>query len=294
MNRVRIARLLLWSAAVLGGVTVFLIAIIYAGSEWLLRRRHDVSPSPIQTASSAADLEEGQRLAIIVGCWEGCHGPRGEGGIEEAHGIFRITAPTLSDVLPRYTDQELARLIRHGVKKDGRTAVGMPSRTFYPLDDADLAKIMGHLRRQPALTAVPRERHITLLGRLALVSGKWKASADQVDRASRRLGESPRKTSFERGRYLASITCTECHGTDLQGDRYMGSPSLRVAAAYPPDRFQHLLRTGEPLSGRDLGIMSRVARSAFRYFSDDEIRDLHTYLIARFGVSRNDQTGTRQ
>jgi mono/diheme cytochrome c family protein len=293
MHRSRAAHLLLRLAVVLGGLAVLLLAIVYTGSEWILRRHHEVAASAIAATSSPADLEEGRRLAVIVGCWEGCHGPRGEGGFEEAPGIFRITAPALSDVLPQYSDPELVRLIRLGVKRDGKTALGMPSRTFYPLADADLVKIVGHLRRQPLVTPIPRERRITLLGRAALLSGKWKASADQVDRSSPRWGELPRTTSFERGRYLASVTCTECHGSDLQGDQYMGSPSLMVGAGYPAERFRHLLQTGEPLSGRDLGIMSRVARSAFRYFSDEEIQDVHVYLRTRFGVPQTDVPGTR-
>lgn len=268
----------------LAAVVVLAVACIYATSEWMLRRTYDAPLEPAPAAVTAADFEEGRRMAVIVGCWAGCHGVVGEGDTLEAPGIFRATAPTLSEVLPRYSDAELVRLVRYGVKRNGRTALGMPSGTFYPLSDEDLARIVAHLRRQPPSPPVPPMRHVTLLGRIALVTGEWETSVGEVDRTRPRWGALPRTTAFERGRYLASITCTECHGLDLQGETYEGSPSLAVVAAYDAEAFRRLLRTGEPISRRDLGIMSWTARNAFVHFTDEEIADLYAYLRAYHGV----------
>lgn len=267
------------------GVVTLALGSIYGVSEWMLRRSHDAPLEKISVRASAADLAEGERLSRIIGCWAGCHGPVGQGGVQDAPGIFRATAPTLNTVLPLYRDDELVRLIRYGIKRDGRTAIGMVAGTFYPLSKEDLEKIIAHLRRQPASPPIPRERHVALLGRIALATAKWKTSADEVDRAMPRWGELPRRTPFERGRYLCSVTCTECHGADLQGKAYEGSPSLRVVAAYDLEQFQHLLRTGKPISGRDLGIMSSVSRNGFAHFTDQEIADLYSYLRAHYGLS---------
>ena len=67
-------------------------------------------------------------------------------------------------------------------------------------------------------------------GRLALATGEWKVAAEQVDRSMPRWGELPMQTPFERGRYLASIVCSECHGSDYRGDPLEGGPSLAVVA----------------------------------------------------------------
>ena len=257
-------------------------AVILGRSEWILRRRHDVALEALTPAPSGTTSEEGRRRAVLIGCLEGCHGPQGEGGSEEATGIFKVTAPTLTSVLPEYSDAELARLVRFGVKRDGRSAVGMPSSTFYPLSDEDLAVMLRHLRERKPLPPVPREREITALGRLALALGKWKISADGVDRRVPRWGRFPRTTSFERGRYLASVICSECHGLDFRGLRYYPSPSLAVVNGYFPDQFRRLLRTGELLNGRTDGLMSRVSRAAFAEFSDQEIDDLYAYLSTTF------------
>lgn len=269
-------------AWVLAAVLLLAAAGVFAASEWILRRRHDVALEPLPAARAEIGPDEGRRKAVIIGCLKGCHGPEGEGGPQGAPRIFSVTAPTLTAVLPEYSDAELTRLVRFGVKRDGTSAVGMPSATFYPMSDEDLAVIFQHLRRRAPLPAVPRHRRILPLGRLALVLGKWKLSSDHVDRTIPRWGELPQTTPFERGRYLASVTCSECHGLDFKGLAYFPSPSLAIVNGYYPGQFRRLLRTGEHLSGRTDGIMSRLARAAFTELTDQEIDDLYTFLTDTF------------
>ena len=97
-----------------------------------------------------------------------------------------------------------------------------------------------------------------------------------------RWGELSRSTPFERGRYMASIICSECHGLDFKGEAFEGSPSLEILAVYNIDQFKHLMRTGEPISKRDLGLMSMVARDAFVHFREDEMIDIYTFLRQNF------------
>lgn len=285
MSHRRIRTLLLGTFGALAGVVVLGVVLVYAASEWMLRRSYDAPLAPVPKATSPADLAEGERLARIVGCWAGCHGMEGEGDAESLPGFFYATAPPLPSVIPLYSDEELVRLIRYGVKRDGHTAIGMISGTFYPLSDQDLARIIGHLRRQPPLPPAHRERYVTFRGRLALLTGAWATSVGEVDRSSPRWGELPRATPYERGRYLASITCSECHGFDLRGEELEGSPSLAIVAAYSPEQFRHLMRTGEPINGIDLGLMSWVARNGFAHFTDEEIADLYSFLMAYHGIT---------
>ena len=119
--------------------------VAYGISEWKLYRKHDAPLVPLR-ATAPPNLVEGERMARIVGCWDGCHGRRGQGGHEEVRGIIRHTAPTLSQVVPNYTDEELARLIRYGLKRDGTSAIGMISYTFWALGDQDLAGLQIRIR----------------------------------------------------------------------------------------------------------------------------------------------------
>lgn len=246
-----------------------------------MRRIHEAPLLPLH-AQSAADPVAGEHMARVVGCWAGCHGTEGEGGADEIEGIHRNTAPTLSRVVPLYTDEELARLIRFGVKRDGRSAVGMYAEVLWPLGDQDLVNIIAHLRRQPALPPVPRRHELTFRGRVALVTGEWKVSADQVDRTAPRWGELPRRNAFERGRYLASIVCSECHGGDFRGNALEGGPSLAILAIYRLEQFRHLLRTGKPIDGRDLPAMNWMPDVGF---TDQEIADLYDFLREHHGLT---------
>ena len=41
------------------------------------------------------------------------------------------------------------------------------------------------------------------------------------------------------------------------------------------------MRTGIGVDGKEHGLMTAVAKSRFKHFSDDEIAGLHAYLVAR-------------
>ncbi len=269
--------LLAVAALALGGA-----GVIYGVSEWKMRRSYDAPLTPLQPHASV-DTAEGERMARILGCWDGCHGRTGEGGHWEIRGIARSVAPTLTPVLQGYDDAHLVRLIRYGVKRDGTSAVGMPSYTFWPLGDDDLANVIAHLRRQAGHEPMPRERHVTWQGRLALLTGRWQVSAQQVDRSRPRLGDQPQRTPLDRGRYLASITCTECHGTDFDGNVLEGTPSLAVVGTYTLPQFRHLMRTAQAASGRTVAEDMQWVKSA--PFTDAEIDGLYQFLRSRHGFA---------
>ena len=270
---------LLRTIAALAVAAVLAGTYVYCASEWMLRRHYDAPLVALH--AGPADLAAGQHLARVIGCWNGCHGGAGEGGDESLEGLRTVIAPTLTHVVPQYTDEELVRLIRYGVKRDGTSAIGMIAPTFWPLGDQDLANLIAHLRAQPPLPPIRRYRKITFRGRVGLLRGEWKLSADAVDRSIPRWGELPLNTSFERGRYLASITCSECHGLDFRGYALEGGPSLVILAAYSPEQFRTLLKTGKPLDGRSIPKMSWMPAAEF---SDPEIADLYRFLREYHGL----------
>lgn len=266
------------TVAVLAGLG---LASIYLVSEWKVLRQYQAPLEPLRV-ETAPDLVEGERIARIVGCWDGCHGRTGQGGQEEITRIVRNTAPTLSQVVPLYSDEELVRLIRYGLKQDGRSAVGMSSYTFWALGDQDVSNIIAHLRRQSVLPPIERKLELTWRGRYALLTGAWKVSVEQVDRSRPRWGDLPQTTPAERGRYIASVTCTECHGLDYSGNALEGAPSLAILAGYSLEQFTHLMRTAEPIGGRKLDDdMDWVASAPF---TDEEVTGLYQFLRTHHGL----------
>ena len=249
------------TAIAVAGLVLLFVAVVFAVSEWMIQRGRDAPVVALHPAR-APDPASGEHLAKVVGCWAGCHGDTGEDGSEVIEGIRRITAPTLTQVVPRYSDAELARLVRYGVKRDGRSAVGMNAGVLWPLGDQDLADIFAHLRRQPARPAIPRKRELSFRGRLGLVTGEWKVSADQVDLTMPRWGELPRTTPFERGRYLASVVCSECHGPDFNGYPLEGGRRSRSSRS-----------TARRISGGFCARASRSAGATFRRWHGCQMSD---------------------
>lgn len=225
-----------------------------------------------------AVLAEGERLARIRGCYGGCHGREMEGGVFfDQPRLARVVAPDLTRIVRTHSDAELDRVIRHGVRKNGRSTLAMPSSMFYHLSDADLAAIIAFLRSRPPTDGPGTEIHARSLGRLGLVLGQFPMQVPQIEQLGPRMDVPPGDT-LALGRYLAVTVCSECHGLDLHGDPSGSPPDLRIAAAFPPDDFARLMRAGTGLGGRELGLMKEVALGRFAYLTDDEVAALHAYL----------------
>ena len=261
--------------------SVLLGAIVYLLSERLLRRTYTEPAVDIPVPSDSASVREGHRLAMVRGCSGGCHGMGIEGGVFVDDPLLaRLVAPNLTAAVRRYSNADLVRIIRRGVRPDGSSVIGMPSEMFSMLTDEDLGKILAYLRNVPPVGGLPPERRLGPIARVAFVAGKFRPAAELVRKTALQSGTYPEAgDSTASGAYLARTSCTECHGLDLRGgDR---APDLRIAAGYSFEAFTDLMREGRALGNRELPLMSQVSRERFRHFTDQELRRLYTYLIAR-------------
>jgi mono/diheme cytochrome c family protein len=268
-----------WTAAALLLLAVCVAAGVYLVSERILRRTYDVALAPVSLPADSTALVEGERLARVRGCFGGCHGERFEGQVFfDEPGVARVVAPNLTQAAARWSDQELARIIRHGVRPNGRSVFSMPAHTFSSLSEQDLGAILAFLRHTPPEPGLQAQLDARWLGRLGLVLGKYRPEAELIPHDSIWPPQATPREPLAHGEYLARTICTECHGLDLHGAPDGSAPDLRIAAAYSPSTFARLLREGVPLDGRALGLMGRVARGRLRYLTDAEISDLHQYL----------------
>jgi mono/diheme cytochrome c family protein len=194
--------------------------------------------------------------------------------------LARLVAPNLTAAVRRYSDAELAVVIRNGVRPGGRSLVVMPSEGFVGLTDADLGRIIGFLRTLPAVPGHEPSLRLGPLGRIGFALGKFKVAA-QLIADSVPLPEATNQQAAL-GRYLARTTCPQCHRADLRGtsNPSFTSPNLQVVAGYTLEGFTRLLRTGVPLGGRNLATMGPWARDHLSYFTDAEIGALYSYLHA--------------
>lgn len=245
-------------------------------------RQDGTSSEPQPTAFQGALVEQanarvahGKRIADVLGC-TGCHGESLQG--ERFHELY---ASNLTRDVANYTDQQLERILRAGVTPTGRDLWGMPSELFQHLSAPDMVALIAYMRTlkpvgsptQPPLPFPPEVHQM-------IAKGEIKPAAATVQESK---GVAPVElgTSHELGRYIARVTCAECHGPELKG-REGGTPDLIVAGAYSPDEFERLMIEGVAAGGRKLNpMMEGVSKSRFSKMTPQERHAVYAYLKAR-------------
>ena len=274
-------RLFRWAGIALAGLAGLLVvgyAVVYMLSERVLHHAYPIAAVAISVPTDAAAIAEGRRLVTLRGCL-GCHGKQGEGAVLLDDPLLaRLVAPNLTTAVRKYSDSELAVIIRNGLRPDGRSMLVMPSSAFVGLTDEDLGRIIAFLRTLPAVPAAGPSTSPGPIGRIGLATGKFKLEAQLI--AETIPPPEATNPSAAHGRYLARTICAHCHGSSLLGDSNpeFTSPTLRVVAAYSPEAFAQLMRTGVALGGRNLTTMTPEARYHLSQLTDTEIADLYAYL----------------
>lgn len=233
-------------------------------------------------AAARTPAQHGRRLARVLGC-EGCHGAnlQGRSWDEDADFATSFTS-NLTRALPAYSDAQLERAMREGVRPDATALWGMPSEIFTHLDPADMAALIAYLRTlRPAGIVHPRVV-FGPGGRREIASGRYKP-ASRLVRDGREVRPAPLDGRHELARYMTRATCGECHGLALggQGVAPERTPDLDVAGAYTRAQFRQLMRTGRPPGGRRLRLMGEVARGRFAHLTERETDSIYDYLVAR-------------
>ena len=273
-------RIAIISVEVVAGVAVTAVIAIFAISQWQLSARHGAGEPPLRVKPAASMVVEGARLARTNGC-SGCHAEGLTGHLfVDSFFIGRLAGPNLTRIVPNYSDQQIADLIRSGVRPDGTGIVFMPSHVLVRLADGDVAAIIAYLRTLKTKPDTAKDSSFGLLARALVVAGMIPLEPDTVDR--KQLGPLKRPTDAAAlGPYLAKTTCAMCHGGDLHGEAQTQSPNLfEMVPAYSLADFRTLLSTGIAPGGRKLGLMTEMSVAGLKYLRDDEMVALHSYLSA--------------
>lgn len=278
----RVLRWLGYIAAVLAVLALGFAAWVWIASARVLGATHEARTERL-VQPSAAQLADAERQARILGCID-CHGEGLRGRLMfEAPNVARVWAPNLTELAARTTDQQLAQGIRQGIGHDGRALFVMPSGSYAHLSDQEVAALILWIRRLPRTGARTSGIEFGPIGRFAVATDRFPNAMERVEqfRVRQPFDTGPAQAA---GRRIALIACTDCHGADLSGHRPTPdteAPGLAVAGAYDREEFRALLRTGASPSGRDLGLMREVSRSALGRLNVAEIDQLYDYLQAR-------------
>jgi mono/diheme cytochrome c family protein len=272
-----------WLRRVLVGLAVIVViavTVIYVGGEFALNKSYAFTLEEITVPSGAEAIAAGEHIFQTRAC-EGCHGEGVIGELMfEAPFIGRVVAPNLTQVLPSYSDAQLATLLHQGVRPDGTGVIIMPSSVYYFLADEDIGNLIAYLRTLERVENELPDTRIEIMARLFFLLGEFQAEPDLIPDEPRMEKPAVGPTA-EFGAYIAQGLCAACHGQDLHGRESEGAPDLQVMAlAYGPEAFHALLREGirQGIEEDEKGTMKGMSEDAFRHFTDDEITAIYAHL----------------
>ncbi|QRN96566.1 c-type cytochrome [Archangium violaceum] len=269
---------------------------------------------PIRADTSPEALARGE--SIFRGACEGCHrGPDAQrvtgAPMKDAPGWLgslytaNLTAhPTAG--IGSAKDEELARVIRYGVSRDGRL-VPMPSSI---MGDQDLAAVLGFMRSGNPLfeadaTVAPPTR-FSFLGGIA-----YGLVTDVPDHPASGMSVPPKGPTVEYGRYMARVLdCGNCHTDSLDPKAADGAKGFSggrefLGADGQPIRSSNLTFDATGLKGWSLEDFTRAVRDGlapgaivrypmprYRGADDVDMKALYEYLRS-LPPRHNDVPGAR-
>ncbi len=281
---------------------IILVAGYFYWESYQLKENYDATiiqnankraPSNIEISAplDSTLIARGKRLSSTLHCTY-CHGDQLQGRETEER-----VSPNITKVRHQYSDAELVKAIRYGLKKDGSVIGGdMPSgESYFHLNDTDTKALIAYIRSLPDLSNenLPSTFGHTLStfemigGGFAHLFFGWEPDVDEFIYSSPKSAR-PSDGVTIYGRYLAQTHCARCHGEDLSGEGgYWQTADLAVGAGYSSDQFKKLLREGKALGDRDIGFMAPLAKEYLSHFTDSEIQAIHSYLQKRANSNSN-------
>lgn len=253
-------------------------------------------PSDEELARIALEraVERGRHLLAARYACAACHGADfGGGTMVDEPAVGRMFGPNLTSgkgsVTQDYTAADWDRIVRHGIRKDGKAAL-MPSEDFLAMSDRELSDIVAFLRAQPPIDREMPPSTLGPVGKILVATGKFRLAYEVVtDHQKAHPSDAPRaEESVEFGRHLAQV-CTGCHRKDLTGGPIaQGAPDWPAAANLTPheqglqgwtfEQFDTLMRKGIRRDGTKLGIpMADIVPYGDR-MTETEMKALWLYL----------------
>ncbi|HYE55880.1 MAG TPA: cytochrome c [Chitinophagaceae bacterium] len=301
-----IKKILKWTGIIIGSI-LLLVTIVVAMRQDM---KYEAPYPDIKASADSSVIARGKYLALGPAHCASCHADPAnlelvEKGVEvplSGGNVFNLPVgniyvrnitPDKETGIGRYTDAEIARELRYGVRPDG--SIVMPFMPFHNVSDEDLTAIISFLRSQPPVKNKVPENTTNVLGKIV------KAFLLKPEGPT---GVVPKKvkqdTSAAYGEYLATsvANCKGCHtprdmmtgaftGEPFSGGMIMGSsaddkydfitPNLTPDSTgrlfgWTQDMFIKRFRMGKIYPG------THMPWGPFSRMSDDELKAIYNYL----------------
>lgn len=278
---------------IIAGIIVVVIAGFYSKAYISVHNRMDrkftVTPQAITIPSDSATLALGSRLIKAKGCTD-CHAEdlggkifidddmlghviarnltKGQGGLSKDHGV-----------------EDWVLALKHGIRKDGKPLLIMPSHEFTLLSEQDMAAIIAYSMRLPNVDRELPESSVGPLGIFLTDIGKISLlPAEEIDHNRVLIKEVKAEVTIAYGKYI-STSCQGCHRENMKGGEPI-APGFPVVAdisstgnpgQWTDEQFINTLRTGVTPEGKILNPKDMPWTMA-KEFTDVELKALHLYL----------------
>lgn len=279
-------------ATVVGAGAASLAGVLLVGAQRAAARRERTVEVSARAVPEAADDEAGRArgryLYASRGCAD-CHGADGGGQTFAQGDGMHVAGPNITrgGVTARYGAQDWDRIVRHGVKPDGRPAFMMPSEDYARLTDADLGALVAHVQRLEPRAGGEAIMELPLPVVVLYGLGVIEDAAEKIDHSLPPPAPIAAAVTPAHGEYVAHM-CKGCHGPGLSGGPIPGGPPDWPAAAnltsgpgsamtrYPtPEAFLSMLRSGTRPDGTPI---KGMPFPSLRELDEVDVRAVYAYL----------------
>jgi mono/diheme cytochrome c family protein len=254
-------------------------------------RVYDVPLPQITRSTDPAVLARGKHLAESLGACVTCHGENlGGGRVEPMGPMGTIVIPNITTGRDGrgnlYSDAELARLVKHGLRRDGTTVRLMPAQDWAWWPDEDVVAVVSWVRAQPPVDGDPGVVELRAMAKvLDRVDSIPIDVARRIDHA-RVPTPPPPAPDAAYGAFVAT-SCRGCHGEHLSGGPIPGAPpglppplnltpDATGLGGWSYDDFMTVVREGKRRNGAPLNPFMPV--DSIRNMNETETRALWAYL----------------
>lgn len=317
-------RVLAWA----GGVVLFLVLVLLIVILVRQNRTFEAPEPALAASNDPAVIERGRYLVFGPAHCAACHAPgemveqldlEGEpplsGGFTYPLPFGTLQFPNITPDpetgIGRYTDGQLARVLRYGVKPNGQAL--LPIMEYQNISDEDIVAIISYLRSRPPVRREVPSTELNLMGR-ALKAFMFKPVGPSGTPPARSPAED---ATVERGEYLANrvAQCAQCHtrrnmaDMSFDGPRFAGGaelnepfapdltfvtpnltpdPGTGAIASWTEDQFVERFRVGRTVEG------SPMMWEFFQRMSDTDLRAIFRYLMSLEPVENQTRPYVRQ
>jgi len=299
-----IRRILKWTVFIL----LFLVAGVAVTAAFRQHLTYDMPYPQVAASTDSAVIARGRHLVLGPAHCADCHSPVRNvdsmlalGQDPPLSGGFLFDLPfgkfytknLTSDSatgIGAMTDGEIARVLRHSVKKNGEAV--LPFMPFQNMSDEDLVAIISYLRAQKPISNPVPDHEFNVMGKLIMAF--LIKPAQPTERIAVAVTQDT-TAAYGRHMVMAVANCNECHtkrdaignfvgkpfagGTEFQDE---GKPTLVTPNLTPhpsgrifdwsQEAFIQRFRTGRVISH------SHMPWESYARMTDDELKAIYNYL----------------